>query len=97
MKHFCWVISVTDWKFLQAGITLKKPQDDTEGTLTEAELFDVLDNIYTFCFLDVEAGQVLKLQNKVETQIKQLMDHIEANVSGSIIKRVCPTVNRHDG
>ena len=55
------------------------------------ELFDALSDIYAFCFLDVEAGQVLRTQNKVEKDLKQLMDHIEANVGGgSIIKRVCP-------
>ena len=78
---------------LQAGITLRKPSEDTANTFTEVELFDALSDIYTFCFLDVEAGQVLRTQNKVEKDLKQLMDHIEANVGGgSIIKRVCPVV-----
>jgi hypothetical protein len=38
--------------------------------------------------LDVEAGQVLRTQNKIEAQIKQILDHIEANAGGSIAKRV---------
>ena len=74
---------------LQAGMTLKKPENDTETTFTETELFDALADIYAFCFLDVESGQVLKTKNRVETQIQRIMDHIEANVGGSIVKRVC--------
>jgi len=71
-----------------AGITLKKPESDTENTFTETELFDVLSDIYAFCFLDIEGGQILKTKNRVETGIQQLMDHIEANVGGSIAKRL---------
>jgi len=71
-----------------AGITLKKPEDDTESTFTEAELFDTLNAIYTFCFLDIEAGQVLRTQTKIEAQIQQILDHIEANAGGSIAKRL---------
>jgi len=77
----------------QAGITLRKFSDDTENTFTQAELFDILNDIYTFCFLEIEAGHELKIQNRVETQIERLMDRIETNVGGSILKRVCPTVN----
>lgn len=76
----------------QAGITLKKPESDTEKTFTEAELFDVLSDIYAFCFLDIEAGQILKTKSRVEAHIQQLMDHIEANVGGGIVKRVCSIV-----
>jgi len=74
-----------------AGITLKKPEDDTENTFTATELFDTLNDIYTFCFTDVEAGQVLRTQNRVEAQIKRIMDHIEANTGGSIVKRLSVT------
>ncbi|KAF9650781.1 heme peroxidase [Thelephora ganbajun] len=71
-----------------AGITLKKPEDDIENAFTETELFDALSDIYAYCFLDIEAGQILKTQNRVETGIKRVMDHIEANVGGSIVKRL---------
>lgn len=52
------------------------------------ELFDTLNAIYTFCFLDIEAGQVLRTQTLIETQIRQILDNIESNVGGGIIKRV---------
>ena len=35
----------------------------------------------------------MRLQNKVEPEIEQIMDHIKDNVGGSIIKRVRPTVD----
>lgn len=76
----------------QAGITLKKPESDTDKTFTETELFEALSDIYAFCFMDIEGGQILKTKNRVETHIQQLMDHIEANVGGSIVKRVRPLV-----
>lgn len=70
-----------------AGMTLKKPENDTENTFTETELFDALGDIYSFCFLDIEGGQILKTKGRVEKQIQQLMEHIEANIGGSILKR----------
>ena len=79
--------------FLQACITLKKPEDDNKTNFTETELFDTLNAIYTFCFLDIEADQVLRTEKKIKAQIKQILDHIEANVGGSIVKRVRPTVS----
>jgi cytochrome P450 len=71
-----------------AGISLRKPEDDTEKTFTETELFDALSDIYAFCFLDIEGGQILKTRNRVEKQIEQLREHIEANVGGNIVKRL---------
>ena len=68
-------------------MTLKKPDNDTEVIFTETELFDALRDIYTFCFLDVESDQVLKTKNRVVAQIQRIMDHIEADVGGSIVKR----------
>ena len=82
--------------FLQAGMTLKKPESDTKATFTEAELFDALSDIYALCFMDIESGQVWKTKNRVVTHIQQIMDNIEANVSGSIVKRVCPMMSWHD-
>lgn len=70
-------------------MTLKKSQSDIGGTFTETELFSALSDIYAFCFLNIESGQVLKTKRRVETEIQQIMDHIEANVGGSIFKRVC--------
>ena len=67
--------------------------DDTKNTFTEAELFDILNDIYTFCFLDIEAGHALRIQDRVETQVERLMNHIETNVGGSILKRVCSAVS----
>jgi len=36
---------------------------------------------------------VLRVESKVKAQIEQIMDHIEANVGGSIVKRVRAAVN----
>ena len=73
----------------QAGITLKNLDNDTEKTLTEAELFSALSDIYAFCFLDIESGQILKTKKRVAAAIGQIMDHIKANVGGGVFKRVC--------
>ena len=75
---------------MQAGMTLKKPENDTETAYTETELFDALSDIYALCFLDIESDQVLKIKNRVAIHIYRIMGNIRANVGGSIVKRVCP-------
>ena len=88
-----WLLQVPKIAFSSyAGITLKKPEDGVESTLAEAELFNTLDAIYTFYFLDIETGQVLRTQTKIETQIKRILDDIEADADGNISRCVYLTV-----
>ena len=56
------------------------------------ELFVTLNAIYPFCFFYIEACQVLRDQDKIEAQNKQILDHTEANVDGGIAELVCLTV-----
>jgi len=58
----------------------------------EAEPLVTLNVIYTFCFLDIEAGQVLRNKDKIDAQNRQILDHTEANVDGGIAELIRLTI-----
>ncbi|EKM81762.1 hypothetical protein AGABI1DRAFT_90139 [Agaricus bisporus var. burnettii JB137-S8] len=62
-----------------AGIQLKTKENPC-GEYTPTELFDILSDIYSFIFIDIEPSKVRVLQYKVEKQIKDLLDLIEIHL-----------------
>jgi cytochrome P450 len=71
-----------------AGIKLKTK--DQHGDYTASELFDILGDIYTFIFLDVEASKIKVLQAKVEKDIQKLLDLIKDGLGisvGGVLRR----------
>ncbi|KZT10132.1 linoleate diol synthase [Laetiporus sulphureus 93-53] len=71
------------WASSLAGIRLKAKADSKDGDYTPQELFDMLSDIYSFLFLDVEASKLLNLQRKVKTDIDKLLQLIKAGLRGS--------------
>jgi len=67
-----------------AGIELKDTPDD-DGEYTAYELFEILDDVYSYFFDNVETSQVLALGNRVEKEVEKLLDQID--VGGSVFKR----------
>ncbi|KAF9454341.1 linoleate diol synthase [Macrolepiota fuliginosa MF-IS2] len=55
-----------------AGIQLKT-KENPGGVYTPQELFDILSDIYSFIFVDIEASKVRVLQYKVEENIQELL------------------------
>ncbi|KAI0923759.1 hypothetical protein AcV5_009223 [Taiwanofungus camphoratus] len=71
------------WASELAGISLKSKPDSSDGLYTPQQLFDVLGDIYSYLFLDVEASKVLKLQQQVKADIDQLLHHIKSAFGGA--------------
>jgi cytochrome P450 len=63
-----------------AGIQLKTVEHP-DGTYTPLELFDILGEIYSFIFLDIEASKVMVLENKVKTHVKGLLELIRNHLT----------------
>jgi hypothetical protein len=66
-----------------AGIQLKT-KDHPHGSYTAAELFDILGDIYSFIFLEVEASKVMVLQETVKKQIHPLLHKIKAGLGRTV-------------
>ncbi|KAI0306151.1 linoleate diol synthase [Multifurca ochricompacta] len=62
-----------------AGLTLKAHQD-APGDYTEAELYEMITDIYSFLFLDVDPSKSMNLEAKVKEHIRDLQRHIKANI-----------------
>jgi len=64
-----------------AGISFKsKPGSD--GGYTESELYDVLSDIYTYIFLEGDAGRQMVLEAKVKKEVNKLISHIKGHLTG---------------
>jgi len=69
-----------------AGIQLKT-KDHPHGPYTATELFDILGDIYSFIFLDVEASKVMVLQETVKKHIHHLLHQIKAGLGSTVGRR----------
>ncbi|KAF8966303.1 linoleate diol synthase [Flammula alnicola] len=70
-----------------AGIQLKT-KEHPHGVYTAAELSDVLGDIYSFIFLNVEASKVMVLRTKVKTHIDNLLRLIKGGLSRNVGSRL---------
>lgn len=70
-----------------AGIQLKT-NGARQGDYTPNELYDILGDIYSFIFLDIEASKVMVLQAKVLEHINTLLGHIKSHLQGQGNKRI---------
>ncbi|KAH9972100.1 hypothetical protein BGW80DRAFT_1460029 [Lactifluus volemus] len=62
-----------------AGLTLKADEDSL-GDYTESQLYEMITEIYSFLFLDVDPSQEMNLEARVKEHIKDLQHHIKANL-----------------
>ncbi|KAF8159445.1 linoleate diol synthase [Crassisporium funariophilum] len=70
-----------------AGIQLKT-KEHPHGVYTPSELYDILGDIYSFIFLDVEASRVMVLQQKVKTHVHDLLRLIKSGLGGTVGSRL---------
>ncbi|KAH9973453.1 linoleate diol synthase [Lactifluus volemus] len=62
-----------------AGLTLKADEDSL-GDYTESQLYEMITEIYSFLFLDVDPSQAMNLEARVKEHIKDLQHRIKANL-----------------
>jgi len=62
-----------------AGLTLKV-DEHSPGDYTEAHLYEMITDIYSFLFLDVDPSKAMNLEGRVKEHIKDLQRHIKTNV-----------------
>ncbi|KAF8653539.1 hypothetical protein AX16_003904 [Volvariella volvacea WC 439] len=71
-----------------AGISLKTKEDPDGGDFTADELFEMLGDIYSFIYLDVEASSVMILQKKAHEHVHTLLDHIRGRLNSNLARRI---------
>jgi len=76
------------WAAIDLGGIPLKTKEYPHGSYTAAELFDILGDIYSFIFLDVEASKVMVLQETVKKQIHQLLHKIKDGLGGTVGRRI---------
>ncbi|KXN87397.1 Psi-producing oxygenase A [Leucoagaricus sp. SymC.cos] len=76
IKHVIRVVPIYWAASDLAGIQLKT-KETPGGEYTPDELFDILSDIYSFIFLDVETSKIRELQYKVEADIRKLLGLIK--------------------
>ncbi|KAJ3767452.1 linoleate diol synthase [Lentinula raphanica] len=68
-----------------SGIKIKSNPSD-EGDFTANDLYNMLGDIYSFIFLDVELSKLMVLKHKVQSHVKVLLGKIEEGLGGSLGK-----------
>jgi len=63
-----------------AGLELKT-SPTSRGCYTEEELYDIISDIYSYIFLEVEASKQLRLKAKVKADIAKLLRHIDDSIN----------------
>ncbi|KAF9466079.1 linoleate diol synthase [Collybia nuda] len=65
-----------------AGIQLTT-KDHPQGDYTPIELYNILGDIYSFIFLEIEASKVMVLEGKVRPHVRKLLMHIKNHLHGN--------------
>jgi cytochrome P450 len=65
-----------------AGIPLKTKTQG--GAYTDSELYDILGDIYSYIFLEGDAGKNMVLEEKVKAEIQLLVSHIKSHITGRL-------------
>ncbi|KAI0260103.1 linoleate diol synthase [Gloeopeniophorella convolvens] len=66
-----------------AGLTLKADKESW-GNYTEAELYEIVTDIYSFLFLDADPSKGMNLEASVKEHIKDLQRHIKTNILADV-------------
>ncbi|KAF5350259.1 hypothetical protein D9758_007813 [Tetrapyrgos nigripes] len=74
------------WAADLAGISLTTKS--SEGQLSVTEMYDMLGDIYTYIFLDVEHSKIMLLQEKVKTHVEKLCGYIESGTSSGGLRKL---------
>ncbi|OCH96232.1 linoleate diol synthase [Obba rivulosa] len=70
------------WAAELAGIQIKSSAS-SDGDYTSQELFDMISDIYSFLFLDVEASKLMNFEAQVKNHVQDLLQIIRRNFGGS--------------
>jgi len=71
---------------VQAGFDLKT-KEHPRGLYTPEELYQILSDIYSYIFLEVEASTITALRAKVSAHVKTLLGHIKGHLDTGTINR----------
>ncbi|KAI9449938.1 linoleate diol synthase [Lactarius psammicola] len=66
-----------------AGLTLKA-DSESWGDYTEPQLYEMITDIYSFLFLDVDPSKSMNLEARAKEHIKDLQHHIKANILADV-------------
>ncbi|KAH9056259.1 linoleate diol synthase [Lactarius vividus] len=66
-----------------AGLTLKA-DSESFGDYTEPELYEMITDIYSLLFLDVDASKAMNIEARAKENIKGLQRHIKANILADV-------------
>ncbi|EMD39204.1 hypothetical protein CERSUDRAFT_112882 [Gelatoporia subvermispora B] len=70
------------WAADLAGIRIKK-SSDSEGDYTSQQLFDMISDIYSFLFLDVEESKLMTIESTARSSVQNLLQIIKRSYGGS--------------
>ncbi|EGN96758.1 hypothetical protein SERLA73DRAFT_93339 [Serpula lacrymans var. lacrymans S7.3] len=70
-----------------AGIRIKS-KESPHGAFGEQELYDMLGEIYTYVFLDVEQSKYMVLQEAAKGHVEKLLHHIKGALGGPVSNRI---------
>ncbi|KAN0138085.1 hypothetical protein V8E53_003974 [Lactarius tabidus] len=66
-----------------AGLTLKA-SNESGGDYTESQLYDMITDIYSFLFLDIDPSKAMNVEARAKDHIKALQLHIKANIVADV-------------
>ncbi|KAH8993660.1 cytochrome P450 [Lactarius deliciosus] len=66
-----------------AGLTLKADSESL-GDYTEPELYEMITDIYSLLFLDVDPSKAMNIEARAKENIKGLQRHIKANILADV-------------
>ncbi|KAH9056263.1 linoleate diol synthase [Lactarius vividus] len=66
-----------------AGLTLKE-DSESWGDYTEPQLYEMITDIYSFLFLDVDPSKSMNLEARAKEHVEDLQRHIKANILADV-------------
>ncbi|KAH8986848.1 linoleate diol synthase [Lactarius akahatsu] len=66
-----------------AGLTLKE-DSEAWGDYTEPQLYEMITDIYSFLFLDVDPSKSMNLEARAKEHVEDLQRHIKANILADV-------------
>ncbi|KAH8104009.1 linoleate diol synthase [Cristinia sonorae] len=70
------------WACEMVGIPLKADKDSDDDGFSPQEMWEMLSDVYTYLFLDVDQAQLLNLQEKSKVHVKKLLEYIKESSGG---------------
>ncbi|KIY53364.1 linoleate diol synthase [Fistulina hepatica ATCC 64428] len=81
------------WVATELGGIKLKTRTNKDGVYTAEELFNMLGDIYSFIFLDVEAPTLMALEINASKNIKDLQEHINEHLGLSLVGKTAEFID----